>query len=197
MVRVMLILVLGLPGPVAAGELMREPAADVSEQASMVSGGRGHTCAVVRGGGVKCWGGNWSGQLGNGTTIDHSNIPVDVVGLSGGASTVSAGNGHSCVLTMAGGVKCWGSNDYGQLGDGTRTNRNSPVDVVRLPGRISSVSAGYSHTCALTVGGGVKCWGKNYWGQLGDGRGTTPLDVVGLGGIVYMTVRYLPYVGIR
>jgi hypothetical protein len=66
-----------------------------------------------------------------------------------------------------GGVKCWGWNEYGQLGDGTRQLRRSPVDVLGLSSGVTAVSAGSDHTCALLETGQVMCWGNNYDGQLG------------------------------
>ena len=147
-----------------------------------VSAGGGHTCALTIGGGVKCWGRNTDGQLGNGSTTD-SLTPVDVTGLSSGVAAVSAGLEHTCALTDAGGVKCWGSNYYVQLGDGTGEDRNTPVDVSGLATGVSAITTNGDHTCALTNGGGLKCWGDNARGQLGDdsqiGR-SQPVDVMGL-----------------
>ncbi|HOC91698.1 MAG TPA: RCC1 repeat-containing protein, partial [bacterium] len=147
-----------------------------------VSSGVDHTCAVTNSGGVKCWGSNFIGKLGDGTSTD-SYMPVDVVELTSGVDSVSSGNRHTCAVTTSGGVKCWGNNDYGQLGDGTTTDSYIPVDVVGLTSGIASVSSGVDHTCAVTNSGGVKCWGSNFIGKLGDGTSTDsymPVDVVGL-----------------
>ncbi len=107
-----------------------------------------------------------------------------MVGLSSGVAAISAGYRCTCALTTAGGAKCWGLNDKGQLGDNTHTNRETPVDVVGLASGAAAISAGYDHTCAVTTAGGAKCWGSNFYGQLGDNTTTdrlTPVSVVGLG----------------
>ena len=152
------------------------------EVAVQVSTGGSHTCALTMNGGVKCWGYNLYGQLGDGSG-SNTLTPVDVRGLAGGVTAIAAGGSHNCVLTASGGVKCWGRNSHGQLGDESWWNWYTPVDVSGLTSGVVAIAAGDLHTCALTAGGGVKCWGKNYYGQLGDGttaNRNTPVDVNGL-----------------
>ena len=147
-----------------------------------VSVGSGHTCGLTDRGGAMCWGANTNGQLGDGTTTDRY-TPVYVKGLSTGVRAISAGSTHSCALLTTGGVKCWGNNNRGQLGDGTKIDRWTPVDVIGLASGVASIEAGGLDTCAVTIGGGAKCWGSNNGGRLGDGTTIdrwTPVDVVGL-----------------
>ncbi len=148
-----------------------------------VNAGGGHTCALTEAGGVKCWGWNSSGQMGDGTTANFPE-PVDVTSLTSGVSAVSTGYAHTCALTAMGGLKCWGGNSSGELGNNTLTSSSTPVNVTGLSSNVGGLSAGGSHTCALTEAGGVKCWGDNNFGQLGDSTATdrtTPVDVFGKG----------------
>lgn len=147
-----------------------------------VSVGSSHACAVTTGGAAKCWGSNAAGQLGNGSTsTTPGGTPVSVVGLESGVASVSAGNVYTCAVTASGAVKCWGSNSYGQLGDGNTTDKATPGDVFGLGSGVASVSAGMVHTCAMMTSGAAKCWGHNARGQLGDNSTTqrlSPVDVL-------------------
>jgi alpha-tubulin suppressor-like RCC1 family protein len=147
-----------------------------------IAAGWGYTCAVTDGGELKCWGMNYNGQLGDGTTTQRL-TPVAVVGLEHGVSTIAAGAWHACALIENGGVKCWGDNAGGQLGDGTTVNRLTPIEVVGVIGKVAALSAGYNHTCAVTSAGTAYCWGWNTYGKLGDGTTTNrsiPVIVDGL-----------------
>lgn len=93
---------------------------------------------------------------------------------------IVAGQSHTCAVTAAGGAKCWGYNGNSTLGDGTSTDRTTPVDVSGLTNSVTSISAGSSHTCAVTTASSAKCWGINNNGQLGDSttaNRATPVDV--------------------
>ena len=147
--------------------------------------GQNHACAV-KNGGVLCWGNNAQGQVGTGdstTSYDQAQpVSEDSAGGPVAVSDVSAialGRNHSCML-QNGGVKCWGSNAYGQLGDGTTTARSLPVAVSGLTSGVEAITAGAYHTCAFTRGA-VRCWGKG--ARLGDGTAnssSTPVTVHGL-----------------
>jgi alpha-tubulin suppressor-like RCC1 family protein len=96
--------------------------------APVIAGGLEHTCGVTTGGSAYCWGDNDHGQLGDGTDLDRFITPVPVAGGLSFAS-LTAGTGHTCGVTGAGSLYCWGDNGHGRLGDGTTTNRYIPVSV--------------------------------------------------------------------
>lgn len=154
-----------------------------------ISAGREYTCVLLNSGDVKCWGINNFGQLGNGGKTD-SNAPVSTMGLSGGVTGISAGYMHTCAVLSSGSVQCWGSNSYGQLGNGGTTDSNTPVFVTGLSAGATAIVVGLYHTCALLTGGNVQCWGLNFYGELGydngelgyDSSSTTPVSVTGLSG---------------
>ena len=142
-----------------------------------VAKGTTHTCAVTAAGGVRCWGSNDWGELGNGTNTP-SLLPTDVPGLTG-VTAIAAGERFTCVLA-SGGVKCWGMNGFGQLGNGTTTASNTPVAVTGLTTGVTVLStAQLAHLCAATATG-VVCWGREAADPTPLAR-TTPVAVSGLG----------------
>lgn len=141
-----------------------------------------HACALTDHGEVDCWGDNGHGQVGSGGDYSFSLSPVTVKGVTD-VKALSAGGDHTCALTVAGSLFCWGNNSSGQLGDGG-TVVQSPAVTVKAQGlQFQSVSAGEAFTCGLTVENAVYCWGKNDLGQLGNGTSidsALPVKVSGL-----------------
>lgn len=161
------------------------PVQSLTSGVQAITAGDEHACALTTKGGVKCWGSNYSGQMGQGAVGGWADAPTDVPGLGSGIVAVSAGGQFTCALTNAGSVKCWGDNSGTQLGDGTQTLRTSPVNIAGLSG-VKAIAAGYAHVCALTTAGRVKCWGDNSRLQLGLPKKSifspSPVDVCGLDG---------------
>src|SRR5262249_137385 len=121
-------------------------------------------------GSVWDWGRNNSGQLGDGTN-NSRNTPVQVRNLTGIiliAAGSSLGSAHNLALKNDGTLWAWGGNLFGQLGDGTTVNRNTPVQVRNLVG-VVSMAVGDGHSLACMNDGTVRAWGSNAFGQLGDG----------------------------
>jgi len=164
------------------------PAVDLGagKTAIGISNGFLHSCAVLTGGGLKCWGENTRGELGLGDVLQRGSAPNQMgddlpqVDLGQGAlvTSVSLGYQFSCALLVGGAVKCWGSNGGGQLGLGDLANRgdqpnemgdNLPVVDLGQGQTAVAVSTGHRHSCALLTGGAVKCWGVGNRGQLGLG----------------------------
>src|SRR6266700_4924205 len=157
-----------------------------------ISAGHGHTCGVIAEGVAVCWGDESSGQLGDGAaSADHASYrpyPAVVVGVRGFAR-VSAGNVHTCGVTTHGAAYCWGYNVWGQLGDGTTTQRSTPVRVTGRQ-RFAVVDAGSYFSCGVTTGGAAYCWGENRDGELGDGTTTSRSSPVAVaGGLRFAAVR--------
>ncbi|MGC4093725.1 MAG: hypothetical protein QM756_38660 [Polyangiaceae bacterium] len=146
----------------------------------------GHACAIVNGS-VQCWGRNDYGQLADGS-LANSPAPVPTVGLPAEVTRIAVGYYHSCAVAN-GALLCWGRNNNGQLGDASCTTSCSssystaPVQVVGLTSRVTAITAGALHTCAIANGVAL-CWGTNSSGQLGNtsviGDSSTPMQVQGL-----------------
>ncbi|ROQ72994.1 alpha-tubulin suppressor-like RCC1 family protein [Streptomyces sp. CEV 2-1] len=141
-----------------------------------IDSGDDFVLALTSTGNVLAWGYNEWGQLGNGTTGVDSGVPVEVDLPQGTTATgISAGAGHALAVTSTGDVLAWGDNDFGQLGDGTTTDHNVPIEtpIPADSGTVTQIAAGDDHSLALTATGKVLAWGYNAEGQLGDGTTTT------------------------
>lgn len=129
--------------------------------------GNAHTCAVLADGTVDCWGGNDRGQLGFESTppLLWEVVPREVQGV-GDAKEVYAGHSHTCALTQAGELICWGSNLAGEIGDGS-VEPTAPTAPTPVAQGVSHARAGWHLTCGYMGGGQVECWGQNNVGQVG------------------------------
>ena len=166
---------------------------DIAGPVVKLTAGGAHTCALIEGtgdtAGVRCWGNNQHGQLGNRSTENlgddellSSVPPFDAYARIGGGRVLdlSAGGGHTCIVQTfdapaQGYVMCWGDGAYGQLGYGNTGDigdDEAPITRgwVDLPPDIVHVTTGRHHTCALNASGAVRCWGRNNYGQLGYGH---------------------------
>jgi alpha-tubulin suppressor-like RCC1 family protein len=142
-----------------------------------VATGDSHSCALLAGGSVSCWGYNFYGQAGTGSLDSYVATPSAPISLPNGraATRISAGASHTCAVLDDGGVACWGRDSVGQVGDGTPS-----VDAIRTPARVTLPAGRYAtevvasggFTCALLDNGTVSCWGIDNAGQLGNGDGT-------------------------
>ncbi len=151
-----------------------------------MAAGQFHTCAMARDAadpkaapGVFCWGDNGVGQSVPGAA-NPLLAPVRVAGMDGAVS-ISAGQSHTCAALDDGAARCWGANNFGQLGSGvvSETPPPAPVDVVGPTGEggltgVVQLSAGLGSTCARTMAGEVFCWGESVRGQLGQGDAKLP-----------------------
>ena len=165
--------------------------------ATAITTGWDHSCALHQTGAVSCWGANSNGQLGNGQSTGYwsstgdwkdgtdSSVPVGVDGITD-ITAITAGSYHSCALHQDGTITCWGNNQYGQLGNGATSYFSSvPVGVLDIIDA-TAITAGWGHSCALHQTGAVSCWGNNVWGQLGNGQSgedtdsSVPVKVTGI-----------------
>ncbi len=135
-----------------------------------VASGATHSCAVLLGGTVQCWGSNASGALGASLPGNYF-FPVTVPGITT-ALRVSVGFEHSCALLTGGTIQCWGRGDQGQLGNGQGVSSTTPVSVGGI-NTATWVGLGNFHSCARLTGGALRCWGRNVEGQLGNNSTTS------------------------
>jgi alpha-tubulin suppressor-like RCC1 family protein len=162
------------------------PPVDVGGAVRQVAAGEHHSCALLDGGVVRCWGLGTNGLLGTNdfTSVGDDEPPVEgpLVALAEPAVRISARNLHSCALHASGTITCWGSGSFGQLGYGTTdpvgAGGSGTLPVLTFFERALDVVAGYFHTCALFDDGRVRCWGNADNGQLGSGSTTPLLDAL-------------------
>ena len=184
------------PGEVASGFAV------VGAPAVRVVAGHAHTCVITQAGQVRCWGRNQNGQLGTGNVAslgdDPGELPtVDIPLNFVKVIDIAAGGIHTCALSDAGKVRCWGNGLYGQLGYGNTNHLGNgpgelPPSDVNVGGLAVKITAGSYHTCAHLVNGEIRCWGSGGSGQLGNGKsvdigdvpGEMPPVAVALGGTV-------------
>jgi serine/threonine protein kinase/alpha-tubulin suppressor-like RCC1 family protein len=155
-----------VPAPAPVAPAAARIAAVSFERTAASAGGR-HSCAILPGDGLACWGANADGQLGTGD-LESREEPTAVQSDVRFAQ-VAAGGSHSCALTTDGSAYCWGDGERGQLGTGARAQRATPARVAGVA-RFRGLRAGLAHTCGIAADGAVLCWGANDRGQLGDGQ---------------------------
>lgn len=137
------------------------------------------TCALTPGGALRCWGDNNTGQLGQGDTIplgdNPGELPTPPVQLGGIAIDVAFADLSGCAVMLGGAVRCWGANQYGQLGiNSTEIVGEAPGDMPPSDAMVGAPVVALAHdgehtVCAITDVGALRCWGRNDAGQLGQG----------------------------
>jgi len=159
-----------------------------------LAAGSGHTCALLGSGDVRCWGDNTSGQLGLANVDLHSTTLPYLLGpvkFGDQATGIAAGLTHTCVKLAGGGVRCWGANDQGQLGQGDVSAYVGPAPLITFSSPVQTIAAGGSDTCVVLLNGEVHCWGGNSGGMLGLGQSGSPsqgtpavnLGAIAVGGV--------------
>ena len=152
------------PTPISLGS-------ESTSQVKEISLGFAHTCVIDTLNKLFCWGGNNNGQLGDASNTNRL-TPTEIdLGIASYAVQVSLGYWHTCAIDSLNNLLCWGWNLMGQLGDGTSTNRNTPVVIAAGtdPSYAIQISLGGLHACAIFSSGDLRCWGSNTSGQLGNG----------------------------
>lgn len=171
-------------GPNEMGDFLPYVGLGTGQTATAITAGDDFTCVILTGGGVKCWG--QGGRLGLGDTLPRGimpdqmgdNLPLVDLGTNKKAVSIDAGAAHTCAVLDDNTIKCWGYGPSGRLGLGDGNSKgygpgemgdNLPAVQLGLGKVPVRVTAGTDHTCALLVGGLVKCWGLGSHGQLGNG----------------------------
>lgn len=168
---------LTLASPGTSGSLGANKAIVLYSTPKTISAGNETTCAVISDGTIKCWGNDGAGRLGIGSENVNQNEPGTLVSGINNAREVMAGYQHSCAVLEDGSAKCWGWDNYFQLGDGgelgvAQPNQLTPVNVLNIT-TATTITAGEDFSCALLSGGTIQCWGKGEYGQLGNGTNDT------------------------
>jgi alpha-tubulin suppressor-like RCC1 family protein len=165
------------------GSLVPVQVTSLGSVVAQVSTGDAAACARKTDGTLWCWGGNQFGAVGDGTTTDRT-LPMQITALGATVADVSLGDLFGCARKSDGTAWCWGTNDKGELGDGTTTTHLAPVQVTALGTSVAEISASGRHACARKSDGTLWCWGGNIAGELGDGTlidRPTPVQVSALG----------------
>lgn len=136
-----------------------------------LAAGDHHTCALISGG-VSCWGSNTFRELGDGSTVTLSTVPVPVSSLTGSVTAIAAGGAQTCAI-VSGAVRCWGTTGYTVTRSTSTFVSPTPTQVPGLESGVTAVAVGTNHACAV-VDGAAKCWGSNDKGQLGTGDASDP-----------------------
>ena len=153
------------------------PITVIETEPDLMAAGEDHTCAIKADGTVRCWGEGAGHRLGYGNNGDRSTPTATAsLGTNRTAVDITAGDTHTCVVLDDGTVSCWGTNLYGELGDGTTTTRSTPTQTLALGRPAVAIEAGFDFTCALMDNGSIMCWGRNHYGQLGRGYRIPQVD---------------------
>ena len=140
----------------------------ITDASEVTVGGDAYACARLSSGEVDCWGRETGNAYAPGEQW-WSTTPVRVSGISGATSVIAEGEDHTCVVLSSGGMRCWGADNNGQLGDGSFSYSETPVAVSGLGGSAEAAGGGLNFSCALLSSQGVECWAANSFGDIGDG----------------------------
>ncbi|MFN4295115.1 MAG: RCC1 domain-containing protein, partial [Thermoflexales bacterium] len=155
------------------------PIRSLDKGVKAIAAGDSHICALIERGGVSCLGTHWE-TVDEGLVINIRRVLLKAVGSSK-FKAIASGSDHTCALTERGSVVCAGDNFHSQLGDGSFTFKTDLTKVTAYARPVAAIAGGDDHTCVLTTEGGVRCWGRNQYGQLGNGEfgiSPTPAAVV-------------------